>query len=304
MSAARTAFRKGGFEKVALLGVPSDLGANVEGARLGPRALRRELAPLVRARGIPFEDYGDVDVPEPGSPGDLSRKHLGEILTLCQDFLGGIDCDVRECFPLVIGGDHSLTTCLVGELSLRRNIGLVYLDAHGDFNTPETSPSGNVHGMVVSRISGRSLGSILDLKKTFVAERNIALIGTRDIDPEEDVLLKESQVTVFGMKSVRGMGIAPATKQAIAVASDGTEGYHASVDIDVVDPAFAPGVSTPVSGGLSPEEAHQALRLLGSGPICSADFVELNPSRDEDGRTARLAAGLIGTLLNEIGFRT
>lgn len=287
-----------GFKTVALLGVPSDLGANIEGSRFGPSALRRELIPLLRARGIPFEDYGDIDVPERGSPGDLRHKHLNEIRELCQRFLGRIECDPHECFPLVLGGDHSLTTCLVGELSLMRELGLIYLDAHGDFNTPEISPSGNVHGMVISRISGRTLHSILDLKKTFVAERNIVLVGARDLDPEEDKLLRESEVTILGMKTVRRMGIAAAMEQAIAGASRGTEGYHLSFDIDVIDPGFAPGVSTPVPGGIEGEEALEAMRLLGRGPISSADFVELNPSRDEDGRTARLAAKLIETLLD------
>lgn len=286
------------FKMVALLGVPSDLGANVEGARFGPDALRRELIPLLRARRIPFQDFGDVPVPAPGSPGDLSRKHLREIQELCQDFLGRVACDVRECLPLVLGGDHSLTTCLVGELAVRRALGLVYLDAHGDFNTPDTSPSGNVHGMVVSRISGRTLHSLLDLKKTFVRERNIALIGTRDVDPEEDLLLRASDVTVLGMKAVRRTGIATAVARAVAVASDGTEGYHVSVDIDVVDPALAPAVSTPVAGGLDRHEALEAMRLLGQGPLVSADFVELHPPRDKDGRTARLAAELIVALLS------
>lgn len=287
-----------GAKKVALLGVPSDLGANVAGARYGPDALRRELIPLLRTRGIRFEDCGDVPVPEPGSPGDLSRRHLGEIRQLCVNFLGRIACDPDECFPLVLGGDHSLTTCLVGELSLRHRLGLIYLDAHGDFNTPETSPSGNVHGMVVSRISGRTLHSLLDLKKTFVAERNIALVGTRDVDPEEDELLKGSEVTVLGMKDVRQVGIGAAIGRAIAVASDGTEGYHLSVDLDAFDPAVAPGVSTPVPGGIGLEDAFEAMRLLGRGPLRSADFVELNPLADEDGKTARLAARLIATLLD------
>ncbi|MEE9237688.1 MAG: arginase [Thermoplasmata archaeon] len=300
MSETPTPSRKEGFERVALLGVPSDLGANVVGSRFGPAAVRRELIPLLQASGVHFEDYGDVHVPEPGSQGDLSRKHLSEIRELCRNFLGSIECDFRECFPLVLGGDHSLTTCLVGELSFRREIGLVYFDAHGDFNTPETSPSGNVHGMVVSRISGRTLHSILDLKKTFVAERNIALVGPRDIDPEEDLLLRESDVTVFGMKALREKGIGSAIERAIAVSSEGTEGYHLSVDIDVIDPDFAPGVSTPVPGGISGDEALEAMRLLGRGPIRSADFVELNPPKDRDGRTAELAAKLIGILLENL----
>ncbi len=282
---------------VAILGVPSDLGANVAGTRLGPAALRSELIPRLEDRGIAYESYGDVPVPVSDGKHDPAMKNLDEIRQVCQSFLGRIPCDIPDCFPLVLGGDHTLTTCLVGEIATRHDIGLVYLDAHGDFNTPDTSPSGNVHGMVVARISGNTMFNLLDLQKTFIPESRIALIGTRDVDPEEDELLKASQITVFGMNDVRRLGIRLCVEQAIVIAKRGTIGYHVSVDIDVVDPEFAPGVSTPVPGGLTVPEAAQAMRILGANGAVSADFVELNPARDVHGQTARMAAGLATTLL-------
>lgn len=280
-------------KSIAIVGVPSDLGANIVGARYGPNRIRKYLIPLLKKKGIPFKDYGNVPVPKRTKRTDWSKKNILQIKQVCQHFALKRDF-FRACLPVVLGGDHSIVFCLVKELTMGKKLGLLWFDAHGDFNTVETSPSGNVHGMVLATIHGRTLQHVFDLERALVQERNVAMIGMRDLDYWEEKLLEQSNITVFRMKEVRKHGIRKIVKKALRIATTGTEGFHLSFDVDCFDPKIAPGVSTPVKGGLSKNQVSQALRLFAaSGKLHSLDIVEYNPRADTRDKTAKLIAGMI-----------
>jgi arginase len=195
-------------------------------------------------------------------------------------------------FPLILGGDHSMSLGSIAGVTRHRRVGVLWLDAHGDFNVPSTSPSGNIHGMVLSALTGygdeRLVG--IDRRAPKVEARNIALIGTRELDPGERALLLSAGVQVFTMHEIDRLGLAAVIDRAVERTSSGTDGIYLSLDLDVVDPLQAPGVGTPVLGGLSYRETHLAMELLAeSGQLVSMDVVEVNPVLDTHNETARLA---------------
>jgi arginase len=294
--------------KVRILGVPLDLGQERRGVDMGPLALRAAgLNREVRALGHEVEDAGNVAVHllEELPPGDLRAKYLQEIAETSQE----VAERVRETldagrFPLCLGGDHSMAIGTLAGVSAHfhargESVGLVWLDAHGDMNTPETTPSGNVHGMTLAASLGlgpEPLTGILGYAPKLDPKRCV-LIGVRDLDPLERELVRETGLHVFTMRDVDERGMGPVMAEAIALAGGV---FAVSFDMDAVDPSEAPGVGTPVPGGITYREAHLAMELLAeSGRMVALDLVEINPILDTMNRTGKLGVGLILSALGK-----
>jgi len=291
--------------QIAILGAPLDLGAGRRGVDMGPSALRLAgLNAKLESLGYSVEDLGNVSVAQPESTptGPRNAKYLEQIATSCAK-LAGIVKDVAEAgkVPLVLGGDHSVaagTVSGVAEVFHRRGekIGLIWIDAHADMNTPESSPSGNVHGMPLACCLGygpRELTHIFDFAPK-VDGRNVVLIGLRDVDLRERPMVRESGVTAFTMRDIDECGLRNIMERAIRVATEGTAGFHLSLDMDAVDPDEAPGVGTPVRGGMTYREAHLAMETIcDSGRLLSMEVVEVNPVLDDANRTALLGVELV-----------
>jgi arginase len=291
--------------EVAVIGATLDLGAGRRGVDMGPSAIRyagleHQLAEKV---GVRVSDAGNVISPvaETAVMGDENARYLDQILDLC-DRLAGLVAEAarRGALPLVLGGDHSCALgSLVGMAQARGPGGVVWIDAHGDVNTPETSPSGNVHGMVLAAALGLAGDSFRREGWTLPAvdAGKLALVGVRSLDEGERELLQRIDATVFTMSEVDRMGIEPCMREALAHASGG--GFlHVSLDMDAVDPEHAPGVGTPVRGGLSYREAHLAMETVAeSGLLDSMDVVEVNPILDRENATGQLAVELVASAL-------
>jgi arginase len=277
---------------------------------MGPSAIRyARLHRALAALGHEVADRGDVSVPvaetlEP-PPSAARLRYLAPVASACRAVAREVeDAARRGAFPLVLGGDHSLA---IGTLAgLRRALGehgVLWLDAHGDFNTPETTPSGNIHGMPLAVATGRGAAELLAVSDggPSVDEAAAALLAVRALDPGERETLRRSGVHVFTMKDIDQWGAAEAVRRALAAASgDGRRPVHVSCDLDAIDPVYAPGVGTPVPGGLTYREAHLAMELLAdSGLVRSMEVVEVNPIRDRRNRTARLAVELIASILGQ-----
>ncbi|MFB0544106.1 MAG: arginase family protein, partial [Asgard group archaeon] len=202
-------------------------------------------------KGIVYQDFGNVLIPLDHPETNPKKKNYMKIEHACINFSLFKDF-INSDFPIVLGGDHSVTICFIRTLSSKGKTGLIYFDAHGDFNTPATTPSGNIHGMVVSEITHGDQGTVLRLICENCSEgneSNVVLIGTRDLDKEEAVALEKSNVTVYDMKKIKELGIEKVMKKALEIASKGTQQIHLSFDLDVADPSITPGVSTPVPRG-------------------------------------------------------
>ncbi|MHB8140230.1 MAG: arginase [Vulcanimicrobiaceae bacterium] len=278
-------------QRVDIIGVPMDLGANRRGVDMGPSAVRyanlhRRLAEL----GIAIvNDVGDLDVPvrESAQQDDQHAKYLAIIQEVCDRLAVHVERIVREGgLPIVLGGDHSIAMGTLKGLAAAHGSapGLVWIDAHSDINNPETSPSGNVHGMPLW----------FALRNGFADASRTVQIGLRDLDPVEKRLLRESGVTAFSMSDVDRLGMTRVMEETIAIAGAGNHRIHVSFDMDGIDPSEAPGTGTPVKGGLSYREAHLAMEMLAeSGRVGSIETVEINPILDQRNQTASLAVGLI-----------
>ncbi len=289
------------MRSVRIIGVPLDLGQSRRGVDMGPSALRiARIAERMQAIGYDVEDRGNVTVGQ--------REHLGAndayaaIANVCRALALMTAEAVRAgASPLVLGGDHSLSMGSIAGVATalaERNekLGVIWLDAHGDINTPETSASGNIHGMPVAHVLG--LGderlSHIAQPSPAVAVENFVMVGLRDLDPPERATIGRLGMTVYTMRDINERGLATIMAEAIHVASRGTGGIHVSCDPDWIDPIEAPGVGTPVRGGATFREAHLALELIAdSGRLVSMDLVEINPVLDDRNRTASLAVDLI-----------
>ncbi|WP_337843885.1 arginase [Thermus sp.] len=287
------------MDRVAILGVPMDLGAGRRGVDMGPSALRyARLLEGLEALGLEVEDLGDIRVPLAET---LRRRaggmaYLEEIRQAALDLKERLQALPEGVFPIVLGGDHSLSMGSVAGVA-RGRVGVLWVDAHADFNTPETSPSGNIHGMPLAALAGLGHPRLVEVFRT-VDPKDIVLIGVRSVDPGEARLLREGGVRVYTMHEVDRMGIARIAEEALAH----LEGLplHVSLDADVLDPTLAPGVGTPVPGGLSYREAHLLMEILAeSGRVRSLDLVEVNPVLDERNRTAEMMVGLALSLLGK-----
>lgn len=296
---------------VRIIGVPMDLGADRRGVDMGPSAIRYAgLAETVHAVGFGCTDVGDLAVPRPeitdaeeGEPLGSRAKYLLETEQVCGQLRDAVDetVDAGE-FPLVLGGDHSIAIGSVGGSARGRSTGLIWFDAHGDFNTPATSPSGNVHGMSVAALLGRD--EFADSEWAVAPEldaANVAVVGVRDLDDQEREALRESEVSVYSMSEIDERGMPAVAKEAFEVATDGTDGIHVSLDMDFLDPDEAPGVGTPVRGGATYREAHAAMERVAdhADAVRSIEVVEVNPILDQHNRTAELACELLASALGK-----
>jgi arginase len=294
---------------VHIIGVSLDLGGNRRGVDMGPSAFRiAGLAERLSALGVSVTDAGDVvaPIPEVKSSGDPKKKYIRDIARVCERLyktsLGVLE---KGGLPLVLGGDHSLAAGSVAATSdfVRRTgkpLGLIWVDAHGDMNTPSTSDSGNVHGMPLASLLGpepAELSRIGGFSPKVLPEHTV-LIGIRNLDETEKRSVRESRVHVFTMKDIDRSGIASVVEHALALAGKDTGGVHVSFDLDVCDPTIAPGVGTPVKGGLDYREAHMVMEIVAdSGLLCALDMVEVNPILDDRNTTAVLGSELAASAL-------
>ena len=300
-----------GVRTVHIIGVSLDLGGNRRGVDMGPSAFRiAGLGERLTALGVPVVDEGDLvaPIPETKSFGDPGKKYIREIARVCEKLyktsLGALD---KGGFPLVLGGDHSLAAGSVAATAdfVRREqkpLGLIWVDAHGDMNTPTSSGSGNVHGMPLASLLGpepAELSRIGGFSPKVLPEHTV-LIGIRNLDEREKQIVRDSRVRVFTMKDIDRGGIATITEQALAIAGAGTAGVHVSFDLDVCDPSIAPGVGTPVKGGLDYREAHMLMEIIAdSGLLRALDLVEVNPILDDRNMTAILGSELVSSALGQ-----
>ncbi len=284
---------------VAIIGAPLDLGQGRRGVDMGPSAIRYAgLEARLNEIGVPTVDWGNVGTPvaEAVAPGDEQARFLPQIKATCEHIAGLVVAALEEGYrPLVLGGDHSVALGSIGGLARFHGPGgVLWIDAHGDLNRPETSPSGNVHGMVLAAVLGLAgPGFESDAWPIpAVDPARVALVGVRQLDQGEKDLLRELGATVFPMSELDRIGVERAVRESLArIAGPGF--VHVSLDLDVLDPEVAPGVGTPVRGGLSYREAHLALELVAeSGLVGSFDLVEVNPILDRENETAQLAVEL------------
>lgn len=291
-------------KQIRVIGVPLDLGQSRRGVDMGPSAVRvAGLEARLEAIGHIVEDGGNVAVaiPEQKKEGAAHAKYLKEITATCTK---SADLVLKTLeagkIPLVLGGDHSVaagTVAGVAEFYRRQNqkIGLIWIDAHSDMNTPESSPSGNVHGMPLAAIMGlgpAELGNIFNFSPKIHPE-NCVLVGIRDVDAIEKENIRKAGVEVFTMRDIDERGMRSVMEEALRMAGRGTAGYHVSLDMDWIDPEDAPGVGTPVWGGATYREAHLAMEIIADhGRLLSLEIVEVNPVIDEHNQTADLAVEL------------
>jgi len=290
---------------ISILGAPLDLGAGRRGVDMGPSALRvANLNARLARLGYSVEDLGNVQVEQQESarPGAGNARYLAHITSTCRQLAERVEkIAVKGKIPLVLGGDHSVAVGTVSGMShcyrkRGKAIGVIWVDAHTDMNTPSTSPSGNVHGMPLACVVGKGPRSLTHLfgYAPKVNPANVVLVGIRDVDATERGVVKSSGVQVFTMRHIDEMGMNEVMAQAIQIAGDGTHGIHVSLDMDGVDPDEAPGVGTPVPGGITYREAHLAMEMLcDSRRLVSMEVVEVNPVLDVANRTANLAVELV-----------
>ncbi len=277
--------------RVDIIGVPMDLGASRRGVDMGPSAIRyAKLHDKLRGLHIPeIVDHGNLHVPdrEALESVDASAKYLGVIQSVCDQLADTVERSIGEDgLPIVLGGDHSIAMGTLGGLTrgYGEAPGLIWIDAHSDINSPESSPSGNVHGMPLW----------FALKNGYAARDTTVQIGLRDVDEIEKALLRESGVRAFSMSDVDKLGMTRVMEEALAIAGEGKRPIHVSFDMDGIDPSEAPGTGTPVKGGLSYREAHLIMEMCyETGTLRSIEMVEINPILDTRNQTATLAVELI-----------
>ncbi len=294
---------------IHIIGVPMDLGQQRRGVDMGPSVIRYAgLHQQLRALGHTITDSGNIAVPLPETvPLDSENaRHLHSIAGVCREiYAAAHDIDERGEIALFLGGDHSLSIGTVSAITTNEDrVGVLWVDAHGDFNTPEITPSGNVHGMSLAALMGLGAPELTDIGRpgAKLHAEQVVILGARDLDPLEKRALRAHGVRVLTMRDVDERGIAAVTHTALAHLQP-CRRIHVSLDMDALDPAEAPGVGTPVTGGLSYREAHLLMEILhDSGKVTSLDIVEVNPILDERNRTARLAVELTASLFGKTIF--
>ncbi|HEY7289853.1 MAG TPA: arginase [Vicinamibacterales bacterium] len=290
---------------IHIIGVPLDLGGGRRGVDMGPSAFRiAGLGDRIAGLGYTVADKGDLaaPIPETQKQRDERKKYINDIAKVCQKLyqvsLASLD---EGAMPVVLGGDHSVAAGSVAAAaewarkSKNLPIGLLWVDAHGDMNTPATSLSGNVHGMPLAALIGDEPAELSKIGgfSPKVQPAHTVIIGVRNLDEREKVAVRDSHVHVFTMKDIDRQGIASIVEEAVRLAGNGTAGIHVSFDMDVCDPQIAPGVGTPVKGGLDYREAHMVMEIVAdSGLLASLDLVEVNPTLDVQNTTAQLGTEL------------
>ncbi|OXM13183.1 arginase [Paenibacillus herberti] len=295
-------------KKIQLIHAPFWLGGGRAGAELGPESIiEAGMKRQLKNMGLELAGETVVDVPrlaaEP-APAMAKMKYLQEVKEMASLLGEQVYRTVGAgLFPLIMGGDHSIAIgTLAGLTGHYGNLGLIWFDAHGDLNTEETTPSGNIHGMSLAAAVGRGSFTLKDIAGSgpYIRKENVVIIGARELDLGEQEYIRAEGITCFTMHEIDRMGIHAVMEQAIAIAGRGTDGVHVSFDLDCLDPLEACGVGTPVPGGLNYREAHYAMELLAeTGLVTSMELVEVNPLLDQNRRTARLAVELAASLLGK-----
>jgi arginase len=295
--------------QIDIIGVPIDLGADRRGVDMGPSAIRyARLQQGLEALGYMVQDTGNVDIPiaEMCSINDPKLKYIDCIIPMGRRVSGAVATSLQgERFPLVLGGDHSLSAGSIRGAARLKKVGVLWIDAHADFNTAETTPSGNIHGMPLAALCGLGdarLVRLWDEPTPVIDPGRVAVIGARDLDPGEKRNLLEAGVMVMSMEQVDRLGIVATMEKALERISRGMDGIYLSLDMDCMDPRHAPGVGTPVAGGLTYREAHLICELVAeTGRLVGMDVVEVNPILDIQNQTALLA---VEFALSALGKRT
>jgi arginase len=296
---------------LGIIGCPLDLGAGRRGVDMGPSAIRiADLEGRLELLGHRVEDYGDIDVviAETQKVGSPTLRYKAPILNANRALMKAVDKILTDHrMPLVLGGDHSIA---IGSIAGTSNfyakrgesLGLIWFDAHGDFNTPQTTPSGNIHGMSLAVSLGLGDRDLVRLggRAPKIQARNCVLIGIRDLDAQEREVLKKSGVTCYTMRDLDERGMRDVLDEGIRTASDGTAGIHLSFDLDSIDPDEAPGTGTPVWGGISYREAHLAMEMIHDrANVVAMDLVEVNPVLDTQNQTGVFAVELAQSALGK-----
>ena len=280
--------------QIDIIGVPIDLGADRRGVDMGPSAIRyANLHKKLDRLGYTYEDKGNIEVPiqETCEITDPKLKYIDCIIPMGRSVAGAVATSIQGGrFPLVLGGDHSLSVGSIRGAAKHKKIGVIWVDAHADFNTPETTPSGNIHGMPLAALCGLGdprLVSLWDETPPILDPRRVAVIGARDLDPGEKQNLRSAGVMVQSMEQIDRLGMVSVLEKAIERVSHDVDGIYLSFDMDALDPRHAPGVGTPVPGGLTFREAHLACEVIAeTGMLIGMDMVEVNPILDIQNQTA------------------
>jgi arginase len=289
--------------RVTILGIPMDLGAGRRGVDMGPSAIRlARLAGSLRAMGHDLQDAGNVEAAIAETLHDQSGLHYADAIAgACRRAYQTLRELPRDVFPIVLGGDHSVSMGSVSGVAAAGRTGVLWIDAHADLNTPGTSPSGNIHGMPLAHLLGHGDERLLDIwgGGAVVDPRDLVFIGLRSVDPAERAFIAEHGLKVFTMKDIDRRGIAEVAREAIEHLGD-VKRLHVSFDADALDPDIAPGVGTPVPGGLSYREAHLLMELLSDAScVTSLDLVEVNPILDVQNKTAHIMVEMATSLLGK-----
>lgn len=295
------------MKKLKIIGAPSDLGQGRRGVDMGPSAIRYAgLKEKLQGLGYDVEDLGNVSVPTPEmhKVKNEKLKYLDEVTTVCNS-LREVVCKVMQDghLPIILGGDHSISIgSVAGVASEQKSFGVIWFDAHGDMNTEETTPTGNIHGMPLAVNLGLGHASLVNLGgfAPKVKPENVVLVGIRSIDEDEARLIRETGVKCYTMPEIDRRGIGTVMEEAIQIACNGTDGIHLSLDLDALDPTFAPGVGTPVNGGVTYREGHLAMEILAAAnKLISVDVVEVNPILDTHNQTGNMAVELVESLFGK-----
>ncbi|WP_308533743.1 arginase [uncultured Peptoniphilus sp.] len=294
-------------KNINIIGMPLDMGASIRGARLGPDAIRLTgLKKALEDLDYRVEDLGNVEVnpsyEEKIGPNNLKNFEL--VRNSNEKLFSLVDKTIKDKkLPLVLGGDHSLAIgSIKAALNNFENLGVIWIDTHGDINTEKISPSGNIHGMSLAALTGYACEELSSIgqDKNFLEAENLVYIGLRDLDREERMLLKEKNIKAFSLQEIDEYSIGKVTRDALNYLKKKTENIHISLDIDVVDPLFAPGTGTRKNGGLSPREIFLLTEIISKEKgITSVDLVEVNPLIDEKNKTAQLAVDILKSLFGE-----
>ncbi len=295
------------MKKVALIGVQMDMGAGTRGVNMGPAAIRYAgIVDGIKSLGIECHDKGDLIPLATGRTADNMRCYE-QVHDINEKLYKEVKASLESgAFPIVLGGDHSIAAGSISATSKHyKKIGIIWVDAHGDWNNEESSPSGNMHGMPFSAVCGAGPDIMVDYgqEPVYVDTRNCVQIAGRDIDPMERVRMREHGVTVFSIADIDRMGMPAVIEKAIEIASEGTEGIHVSFDVDSITPESAPGTGTIVHSGLTLREAFYLIETLHqSGKVIALDMVEVNPMLDVRNKTGELAMELVLSMLGKVVY--
>lgn len=293
---------------VSIIGVPTDYGQTRRGVDMGPSAIRYAgVVERLEAIGHVVHDQGDIRVSQKldGTIVDKQLLNLEEVIDVSTSLANSVNGAIEQKkFPLVLGGDHSIAIgTLAGLGEHYKNLGVIWFDAHADLNTPETTPSGNIHGMPLAVSIGLGHERLVNIRNNVpkIKPENVIIIGARSVDPGERELISQQGIKVYTMHEVDRLGMTRVMEDALAYLRErDVDGLHLSLDLDGLDPLCTPGVGTPVPGGITYRESHLAMEMLQeSGMLTSAEFVEVNPILDEKNRTADVAVALMGSLFGE-----